>query len=58
MKYKTQIRKRLMYIFHINGWRENPKPSWYYPADGWITDEQEIKRAIMLDEEMGFKKDE
>lgn len=49
---KTQIIARLKWYF---GNRENPRPSWYYHTDHWITDEQEIINAIRLDDEMGIK---
>ena len=49
MRYKTQIRKRLMYIFHINNQQNNLRPSWFYPTEGWTTDENEIKQALVDD---------
>lgn len=50
-KYETQIIKRLKYHLHIGGWDKLPKSSWYYPIDGWTCDCDEIKKAIMLDDD-------
>lgn len=48
----TQVLKRLMYILHIDGWHEYPRPSWTYSVDEWITDEEKIKQHIQADEDI------
>lgn len=51
-KHNYQIKDRLLwYIKRPN----TPKPAWRYPTDGWITDPQEIIKAIRLDDELGIK---
>jgi hypothetical protein len=63
-EWETQVSKRLWWhVKHpLMSPREfndgNPAPIWAIPLDGWITDPKEIKRAIMLDDLMGFKRDE
>ena len=51
------IKTYLKWMLNIGGAREFPKPMLVVPLDGWITDPEEIKRAIMLDDEMGIKRD-
>jgi len=47
MKYKTQIRSRIhWYLMRLKGRNDYPKPSWFYPRDGWITDPKEVERIM------------
>lgn len=55
-KYKLQIHSRLQwYLMRLRGRYDYPKPMWFYPTDGWITDPTEIINAIRLDDEMGVE---
>lgn len=42
-KYSYQIKKRIMWHLHINGWHLNPRPSWRCPKDGWIEGDEMLK---------------
>lgn len=58
-KYKTQIKARLAwYLMRLKGRYDYPKPCWYSPTNGWITDPKEIIKEIRLDDELGIKSDE
>lgn len=49
IKYRTQIKSRLKWYFNK---KDTPKPSWFYPTDGWITDPKEVERIMR---ERGFE---
>lgn len=49
-KYQTQFWKALKYrLFPAN----YPPNSWYYPTDNWVSNPQEIIRALRLDNDIG-----
>ncbi len=51
----SQIISRIKWHLRIAGTHKLPKPMWFPPKDGWITDPKEIENAIRLDEDMGIK---
>lgn len=51
-KYKINVIDRVKWYFSD---KSTPKPVWVYPADNWITDPEEIIKAIRLDDDMGVR---
>jgi hypothetical protein len=58
MKYKTQIRAFIKYyILKMQGIHETPRPSLWYPTDGWIYDPVQIK-GLMAQDGFDFRPEE
>lgn len=49
--YETHIRDWIGWYF---GPRATPHSPILWPIDGWITDPEEVARAIMLDDHLGL----
>jgi hypothetical protein len=55
-KYETGILVALKDRIFPPG-NKHPKRAFWWPTDGWITDPDEIIKAIRLDDELGVKDD-